>query len=58
MAVVRRYTSKPLQVDHTPETLTRIDVIAEREGVSRASVVRDLIDHGLARRERISLKRA
>lgn len=52
MAIEKRFTGQPLQVDHTPETMQRIREIAEKEKVSQASVVRDIIDAGLDYRER------
>jgi predicted transcriptional regulator len=53
-----RYDGKPLQVHATPKDRERIAAIAEREHVSMASVVRDLIDAGLDDRERVSLEAA
>lgn len=57
MAIERRYTGQPLQVDHTPETLSRIEDIANVEKVAKAAVVRDMIDAGLADRESQSMAR-
>ena len=58
MAVGRRYTGQPLQVDHTHAKLARIRAIADREKISQAQVVRDIIDEGLRKRERRSEQRA
>jgi len=57
MAIERRYTGQPLQVDHTPETLGRVERIATVEKVAKAAVVRDLIDFGLDAREAVSRDR-
>jgi hypothetical protein len=53
MAVVAKYVD-PLQVLETREVRDRIAAIAEREQVSQASVIRDLIAAGLDERERRS----
>ena len=50
MAIRRRYT-QPLQVVATADMRTRIKAIADREGVSQASVIRDILDAGIERRE-------
>lgn len=57
MAVVARFT-KPIQVVTTPEQAKRCKVIADREGVSLASVYRDLIARSLPEREQLSVARA
>lgn len=41
----------PLQVTTTPEMRARIIAIAERDEVSQAQVVRDVLEAGLAARE-------
>lgn len=46
-----RYTGQPLQVNVTPEMSERITTIAEREHVSKASVIRDILEAGIADRE-------
>ena len=46
-----RYTGQPLQVNVTPEMSDRIAKIAESESVSRASVIRDIIEAGIEARE-------
>lgn len=56
MAVEAKYT-QPLQVVETAETRARIVAIADREKVSQASVIRDIIAAGLAEREAISEQR-
>ena len=43
--------AQPLQVVVTPEMRKRIKTIAEREGVSQAAVIRDILDAGIAARE-------
>lgn len=57
MAVQARYTA-PIQVVETPETRDRIVVIAEREGISQAQVIREIIAAGLAAREEASMSTA
>lgn len=52
-----KFTGKPLQVHATPADRERIATIAEDEGVSMASVIRDLIEAGLDDRERTSRSR-
>lgn len=47
-----RYTGQPLQVNVTPEMSQRITTIAEREQVSKASVIRDILEAGIATREK------
>lgn len=51
----RKFRAQPLQVVCTPDMRDRIVRIAEREEVSQASVVRDIIEKGLPARERKSL---
>lgn len=50
MAIQAKYT-QPLQVVHTAEVHARINAIAEREKISRAHVIRELIDTALPERE-------
>lgn len=57
MALTARYT-KPLQVVAEPELKDRCRVIADREGVSLAAVMRDILWGGIAERERLSEQRA
>lgn len=56
MAVQAKYT-QPLQVVATPEQRARVKRIADREGISQAQVIRDLIDTGLPAREHASVER-
>lgn len=56
MAVTARYV-QPLQVLVSQETRDRIMAIADREGISQAAVVRDLIDAALENREAVSSSR-
>lgn len=58
MAVTAKYSKKPLQVVETEAKKARIKAIADREGISQADVVRDLIEHGLGWREQVSQERA
>lgn len=51
-----RYT-KPIQVVETPAMVSRIKAIADAEGVSFASVLRDLNRAGIEWRERLSAQR-
>lgn len=51
MAIRAKYT-QPLQVVETPETRDRIKAIADREGVSQAQVIREIIAAGLPEREK------
>lgn len=57
MAVTANFINQPLQVNTTQRIMDRISAIAEAEQISRAQVVRDLIDAGIDRRERIMEKR-
>lgn len=57
MAVTAKYTA-PIQVVETAEKRDRIRVIADREGLSQAQVVRDLIDMSLVKREKQSEARS
>lgn len=50
MAVEAKFTA-PLQVVETRDTRDRIVAIAEREKISQAQVIREIIDHGLKWRE-------
>lgn len=56
MAVEAKYTA-PLQVVETPEVRERITAIADREKISQAQVIRELIAAGLPERERASIER-
>ena len=56
MAVEARY-GKPLQVPETDEVRARITAISDREKISQAQVIRELIAAGLEERERLSLER-
>lgn len=53
MAISAKYT-KPLQVVETAETRDRIKAIADREQISQAQVIRELIAAGLKQREEFS----
>lgn len=53
MAVQARYT-KPTQVVETPDMKARITRIADKENVSYAQVVRDLVRMGIDVRETLS----
>lgn len=55
MAVQARFTA-PIQVVETQEKRDRIVAIADREGVSQAQVIRELIDAALPSREALSLQ--
>ena len=57
MAIEKKYADAPLQVVDTQDKLDRIRRIHEIEGVSQASVVRDLIDASLPKREALSRRR-
>lgn len=46
--------AQPLQVVETPEMRRRIKAIADREKVSQASVVRDILRAGIDQREQRS----
>jgi hypothetical protein len=50
MAVTARYTA-PLQVLEEKAMRDRINAIADAEGVSQASVIRDILRHGIGVRE-------
>lgn len=54
MAVQARYTA-PIQVVETPLTRDRIVKIADREGISQAQVIREIIAAGIDARETASL---
>lgn len=54
MALVKQYEI-PLQVSATAEVRARIKTISDRENLSQAQVVRELIDAGLSEREVQSL---
>lgn len=47
-----KYPGQPLQVLATEEMRARIERVARKDGVSQASVVRDILESGIARRER------
>jgi len=52
-----KFTGTPLQVHTTEDTAARIEKMASSEGVSKASIVRDLIDAGINDREELSKSR-
>jgi predicted DNA-binding protein len=54
VAIEARYTH-PIQVVETEETRDRIKAIADREKISQAQVIRELVAAGLADREALSL---
>jgi hypothetical protein len=56
MALTARFTT-PLQVVAEPELKRRVQVIADREGLSLAQVYRDILWSGIAKREADSLRR-
>lgn len=56
MAVTKKFT-QPLQVVETQETRDRIQAIADREGVSQAQVIRELVAKALPWREELSEQR-
>jgi len=49
--------NQPLQVVAEPAKRERIIAIAAAENISQAQVVRDIIDEGLERREKLSARR-
>lgn len=51
MAIEKRFEA-PLQVVHTEQMRERIRAIADREKISQAEVIRDILDAGIGRRER------
>lgn len=53
MAVHAKYTA-PLQVVETKEMRDRIVAIAEREDISQAQVIREILADGIEERERVS----
>lgn len=57
MAVTRRYGDRSLQVVTTPELKEEIEKIAELEGVSKASVIRDAIAAGMPSRRATHTRR-
>lgn len=56
MAVTAKFEA-PLQVVETEEKRTRIKEIADREEISQAQVIRELIAYGLEWREELSARR-
>lgn len=48
----------PMPVLMTPEQKSRVAAIAEREGISMALVVRELVEKALPAREKLSLRRS
>lgn len=56
MAVSAKYTA-PLQVVETPEMRDRVKVIADREGISQAEVLRDMNRYSIEWREQLSRER-
>lgn len=57
MAVQARYTA-PIQVVETPQMRDRICAIADREGISQAQVIREILASGIDAREALSTERA
>lgn len=55
MALQKQYEI-PLQVSATAEQRARVKAIADRENISQAHVIRDLIDMALDEREARSLE--
>lgn len=56
MAVSAKYTA-PLQVVETPEMRDRVKLIADREGISQAEVLRDMNRYAIEWREQLSDER-
>lgn len=56
MAVEAKYTD-PLQVVETPEMRGRIKAIADREKISQAQVIREILAGGIDEREKLSVRR-
>lgn len=56
MAVSAKYTA-PLQVVETPEMRDRVKLIADREGISQAEVLRDMNRYSIEWREQLSHER-
>jgi hypothetical protein len=56
VAVSAKYTA-PLQVVETPEMRDRVKVIADREGISQAEVLRDMNRYAIEWREQLSRER-
>lgn len=54
MAVESKFKGNPLQVPVSEKTSDLVDQIAKKDKVSRAHVVRDVLDAGLARRAKQS----
>lgn len=53
MAVTAKYTA-PIQVVETEEMRSRIKAVSDREGVSQAQVIREILAAGIEARERQS----
>lgn len=56
MAVEAKYT-QPLQVVETPQMRERITVIADREKISQAQVIREILARGIDERELESVEK-
>lgn len=56
MAVQARYTA-PIQVVETKAMRDRIVTIADREGISQAQVIREILAAGISQREVLSSQR-
>lgn len=56
MAVEAKYKA-PLQVVETEEMRDRIKAVADREHISQAQVIRDILAAGIEDRETVSLNR-
>lgn len=56
MAQKRKFAPAPIPVVETPEMRARIKAIADREDISQAQVIRELIGAGIVERERQSLR--
>lgn len=57
MAVTKKFTDTPLQVVAEPGMRARIEKVADDEGVSMAQVIREILDAGIERREKVSQRR-
>ena len=57
MAVTKKFTDTPLQVVAEPGMRARIEKVADDEGISMAQVIREILDDGISKRERLSQKK-
>lgn len=57
MAVTAKYTS-PIQVVETEQMRRRIKIIADREGISQAQVLREIHEYGIEWREAQSVQQS